>query len=172
MTHKEFNIKLGQHSSFLFEKAIFFTKNHQDALDLVQETLLKSLSNFHNYDGHSNIKGWLYVILRNTFINHYHKNKYERKFKCNLEVAEYATTRKSNIGFYTAYSKLELEDIMREVNKLPEDYFTPFMMHYRGYKYQEISEKSQLPLGTIKTRIHKARNLIKKKLERAGIVRN
>lgn len=164
MTQKEFNYNLAKHSSFLFEKAFFFTKDHQNALDLVQETLLKSLSNFHNYNCQTNLKGWLYIVLRNTFINLYHKNKQERAFKCDLELAKYAINANHRSGIRKVDSKLVMEDIFRYIKTLPKEYLHPFIMHYKGYKYTEISEKTNIPLGTVKTRIHKARSMIKKQL--------
>lgn len=164
MTQKEFNKSLAEHYPFLFEKAFFFTRDHQNALDLVQETILKSLSNFHNYDCQTNLKGWLYIVLRNTFINIYHKNKQERPFKYDLELAKYAADDSYGLGIRKVESKLIMEDIFKYIKILPKEYLQPFIMHYKGYKYTEISEKTNIPLGTVKTRIHKARTIIKKKL--------
>lgn len=170
MTQKEFNFELSQHIPFLYEKAIFFAKNKQDAHDLVQDTLFKSLSNYHNYNGHSNIKGWLYIILKNTFISQYHKHKRISKNRCDIEVAEYAKTSPQFSTYHSVFSYISANEIMKQIKKLPENYLTPFMMHFRGYKYEEISKTIDLPLGTVKTRIHKARKLIKKKMNAIGYI--
>lgn len=162
MTQKEFNFQLSEHSPFLFEKALFFTKDHQDALDLVQDTLLKSLSNFHNYDCQTNIKGWLYTVLKNTFLNTYRKSKNDRNYKCDLELAKYSSNANQLAGLRKVDSKLMMEDMFKHIIRLPKQYAEPFIMHYKGYKYSEISEKTNTPLGTIKTRIHKAKALLRK----------
>ena len=166
MTIKEFNNAVSKQVSFLYEKAMLYTKNHQDALDLVQDTMMKSLSNFHNYDGCRNLRGWLYVILKNTYINQYHKRKNLKKYKSSKEISDYMERTSLGSFYPTAYSNIELEEVMAEVKQLPKIYYLPFIMHCQGYKYEEIAKKLDIPLGTIKTRIHKARKMIKKKLKK------
>ncbi len=163
MNKLEFNTLVIKHSDSLKLYARNFTKDHDDANDLVQDTLLKAITYFKNFREGTNLKGWLYTIMKNTFINNYRRitksnsfiTKEEEISSMNLVVS--AT---KNLG----ENKFMMEDINTALTNLSDDYYKPFTMYYEGYKYHEISEHLNIPIGTVKTRIHVARRIMKKTL--------
>src|SRR5690606_13069951 len=119
----------------------------------------------------TNLQAWLYTILKNTFINYY-----RRKVKTNAIIMKSETISSSDLYKSslrnTAEGKFVMEDIERALSNLSEEYYHPFSMYYEGYKYHEIAEYSQIPIGTVKTRIHVARQHLKKKLKPYATVNN
>ena len=158
MNKLEFNTLVIKHSDSLKLYARNFTKDHDDANDLVQDTLLKAITYFKNFREGTNLKGWLYTIMKNTFINNYRRitksnsfiTKEEEISSMNLVVS--AT---KNLG----ENKFMMEDINTALTNLSDDYYKPFTMYYEGYKYHEISDQLNIPIGTVKTRIHVARRI-------------
>ena len=140
-----------------------FTSDHDESLDLVQETMLKALMYRDKFRDEVNLKGWLFTIMRNTFINNYRKHKRERtsndksKDLYQLNVSDEHT-------FSCPDSRYEYQDIWRNVNELREELLVPFKMHTSGYKYHEISEHLNIPIGTVKNRIFHARKELQEKL--------
>lgn len=164
MTKKEFSETIIIHTSSLRSHALNFTKDPEDANDLMQETLLKATRFFSKFEDGTNIKGWLFVIMKNTFINNYRKNQKSR----NRTVQEdeissanlhFSATTNGSVGSFA------MQDINKALCLLPEKYAVPFIKYFEGYKYHEIAEEIQLPLGTVKTYIHEARLLLKKHLK-------
>ncbi|MBE8723107.1 RNA polymerase sigma factor [Sphingobacterium pedocola] len=163
MNRIEFNSLVIQHSDSLKLYAKNFTKDHDDANDLVQDTLLKAVTYFNNFREGTNLKGWLYTIMKNTFINNYRRivktnsfiTKEEEISPANLVVS--ATKNKGE-------DKFVMEDINTALTNLSDEYYIPFTMYFEGFKYHEISEHLNIPIGTVKTRIHVARKAMKKTL--------
>ncbi|MCC9136299.1 RNA polymerase sigma factor [Pontibacter silvestris] len=145
--------------------AMNLTRDADDAKDLVQETLLKALSNREKFKSGTNIKAWLYTIMRNTFINNYNKIT---KRTSSIDTSEYLQYLNINQN-YTAQNKGAASFVMNDINKaianLSEEHRKPFMMYYIGYKYHEIADQLNLPIGTVKNRIHIARKELKLMLE-------
>ncbi|TCD26555.1 RNA polymerase sigma factor [Pedobacter psychrodurus] len=164
MTQKEFSETINFHASSLRLHALNFTRDTEDANDLLQDTLLKATRFFSKFEDGTNIKGWLFVIMKNTFINSYRKNLKTR----DLTVQEEEITS-ANLYFSATTNASEgnfaLQDINRALALLPEKYSAPFIRYFEGYKYHEIAEEMQLPLGTVKTYIHEARILLKRYLK-------
>ncbi|MCC9165696.1 RNA polymerase sigma factor [Pontibacter harenae] len=145
--------------------AFNLTRDMDDAKDLVQETLLKALANHDKFKVGTNLKAWLYTIMRNTFINNYNK---VIKRSSNIDSTEYLKYSISDENFVTqnkGTGSFVLNDIQVAIEKLHEEYRTPFMMYYTGFKYYEIAEKLDIPLGTVKNRIHIARKELKAMLK-------
>lgn len=163
MNKFEFNRLVLQHFDSLKVYARNFTKDNDDANDLVQETILKAILYFKNFKDGTNLKGWLYTIMKNTFINNF-----RRISKTNtLIIKEEEISASHLMGSSTknlGENKFVMEDINVALQNLSEDYFTPFTMYFEGYKYHEISEQLSIPIGTVKTRIHVARKTMKKTL--------
>ncbi len=163
MTEIEFNTNLALHLDFLKSRALKFTKDHEDANDLVQETFLKAIRYYHQYHQGTNLRGWLFTILRNTFINHYNKvlriNKVMSSNE-NINECDFMMSASTN----NAQSKFILDDVKRVISKLPEQYNKPFNLYFQGYQYQEIAKYMKMPLGTVKTNIFIARKILKKAL--------
>ncbi|TYR34158.1 sigma-70 family RNA polymerase sigma factor [Sphingobacterium phlebotomi] len=163
MNKIEFNTLVIRQSESLKAYARNFTRDQDDANDLVQDTLLKAVTYFKNFKEGTNLKGWLYTIMKNTFINNYRRvvktnsfiTKEEEITSANLVVS--ATKNRGE-------NKFVMEDINHALSNLSEDYYVPFTMYFEGYKYHEISDHLNIPIGTVKTRIHVARKVMKKTL--------
>lgn len=144
--------------------ALTFTGDHNDADDLVQDTLIKAFRFSENFHSGTNLKGWLFFIMRNTFINKYHKMS-RSKLVFGLENDSAVQFRPSVNTHNAANGKLMLDEIHKAIYALPETYKYAFVRYFEGYKYGEIAEELNIPLGTVKTYIFMARTLLKKKLK-------
>ena len=124
-----------------------------------------ALSNKDKYNVGTNIKAWLYTIMRNIFINNYRRKAKQSTIFDNtpndflLDINQGAVANQAIAG-------INLKEIQKEINNLPEIFRNPFLLNFDGYKYHEISEMLGEPLGTIKSRIHFARKLLKTQLKR------
>ena len=145
--------------------ALSLTRDMEDAQDLIQETLLRALSSQEKFAEGTNLKAWLYTIMKNIFINNYRRNKKRNTIidtTDDMYVINSNSTQVSNSG----ESNIAMENVTFAVNMLQEEFRVPFMMHYQGFKYHEIADHLTLPIGTVKSRIHFARKELKKKLKR------
>ncbi|HEY9114184.1 MAG TPA: RNA polymerase sigma factor [Bacteroidales bacterium] len=163
MTAFEFNSQIISLKDTFQYFAYSLTSNQEDANDLVQETFLKALKNKDKFDPSTNIKAWLYTIMRNTFINQYRRNaKMQRVFESKENQSTVVRIPDSNLQ--TADSQLTSAEIMVAIEELEDEFRIPFMMHFEGYKYKEIAEELNLSIGTVKSRIFFCRQKLMKKL--------
>jgi RNA polymerase sigma-70 factor (ECF subfamily) len=165
MSNAEFTMLLTENSEFLRPFAINLTKDHESAKDLYQDTLYRAFSNKDKYNVGTNIKAWLYTIMRNIFINDYRKKAKQSTVFDNTP-NDYLIDQTSNKVINQAITNLNLREVQEMIHSLPELFRTPFNLYYEGYKYNEIAEALNEPLGTIKSRIHFARKILKQKIER------
>lgn len=163
MTRFEFNTLVVQHTESLRGYALHFTRDDEDANDLVQDTMLKAVTYHGKFKEGTNLKGWLYTIMKNTFINNY-----RRFVKTSGLVSQSNEISNAHLVHSAATnageSKFVMEDIKDAMADLSDEYYVPFSMYFEGYKYHEIAEHLQIPIGTVKTRIHVARRTMKKAL--------
>jgi RNA polymerase sigma factor (sigma-70 family) len=163
MTNIEFNTQVLRQSSSLKVYALNFTRDVEDANDLVQDTILKAITYYTKFKEGTNLKGWLYTIMKNTFINNY-----RRVVKMNSFVTKSDEISSPNLVFSSTYNlgegKFVMRDIENALDKLPSEYYIPFTQYFEGYKYHEIADNLKIPIGTVKTRIHVARKILKSKL--------
>jgi RNA polymerase sigma factor (sigma-70 family) len=165
MSAVEFNQMLVTNTEFLKPFAFTLTRDNETAKDLLQETMFRALSNKDKYYAGTNIKAWLYTIMRNIFINNY-----RRKVKQNTIfdstpndfLLNYQQATVSN----DAEASLKMKEIQNAIHELPEIFKSPFILYFEGYKYHEIAHILSEPLGTIKSRIHFARKLLKEQISR------
>ena len=136
----------------LLRFAYKLTADREDANDLLQETSLKALDNEDKYTPETNFKGWVYTIMRNIFINNYRKMMRDQTFVDQTE-NQYHLNTPSESYVESTETAYDLKEMHRIVNALPKEYRVPFSMHVAGFKYREIAEKLDLPLGTVKSRI-------------------
>ena len=140
-----------------------FTSDREESWDLVQDTILKALSHKSKFRSDVNLKGWLYTIMRNTFIN-----KYRKQVRMRVSKSEIIDMRYLNVEDDYTYNKPEnaaqIKEVWSKVNSIREDLSKPFKMYTSGYKYYEIADHLKLPLGTVKNRIFQARQEIQKQL--------
>lgn len=140
-----------------------FTKDQEESEDLIQDTVLKALTYRDKFKKNTNLKGWLYTIMRNTFINNYRKAQRARTTHDDTKELYYLNVEDTHT-FTSPDSTYEYKDIMKCVNAIKEDLLIPFKMHVEGYKYHEIADHLEIPIGTVKNRIFHARKEIQKKL--------
>lgn len=140
-----------------------FTHNRNEGLDLVQDTILKALTYRDKFREDTNLKGWLFTIMRNTFINNYRKNKRAKISNDTTKDLYYLNVEEEHT-FNRPQESMEFTEIWDNVNNLRDELLTPFKMHTTGYKYHEIAEHLNIPIGTVKNRIFQARKEIQKNL--------
>ncbi|TKC09632.1 sigma-70 family RNA polymerase sigma factor [Pedobacter frigoris] len=160
----DFNRHLITNQNALESFAFKFTHDYEDANDLVQDTMLKAMRYSQKFKEGTNFKGWLYTIMKNTFINGYRRTIKTRSLMSTHEeipTAQFINGATRNSG----ENKFMMEDINNAMNKLQPEYLTPFIKYFEGFKYHEIAEELNIPIGTVKTRIHMARGLLKKNLK-------
>ncbi len=165
MAVANFNQSLLTNAEFLMPFAFTLTHNHEDAKDLYQETLFRAFDNKDKYNIGTNIKAWLYTIMRNIFINDY-RRKNKQRVLFDTTSNEFFINSTKAVTFNSAISFINIKEIQRLVASLPDIFKHPFLLYCDGYKYNEIAEILSEPLGTIKSRIHFARKLLKTQIER------
>ena len=148
----------------LFHFAFKLTADREEANDLLQETSLKALDNEEKYTSETNFKGWVYTIMRNIFINNYRKVVRDQTFIDQTDNL-YHLNLPQDAGFESTERTYDLKEMHRVVNALPKEYRVPFAMHVSGFKYREIAEKLNLPLGTVKSRIFFTRQKLQEELK-------
>jgi len=163
MSSLEFNQLLVNNAEFLKPFAITLTRDSEAAKDLFQETLYRALANKDKYNVGTNIKAWLYTIMRNIFINNY-RRKSKQKTIFDSSPNEFLLNNNVAVS-ETAESNLRLKDIQAAIYNLPELFRNPFLLYFEGFKYHEIADMLREPLGTIKSRIHFARKLLKTQIQ-------
>ena len=145
--------------------AVSLTRDLETARDLLQETLYKALANREKYSAGTNIKAWLFTIMRNIFINDYRRKAKQKtifdKGEANM-VVDSPVIAVANGG----EQLVDLKEINNAIHALPQIFKVPFLLYFEGYRYHEIAEAMNEPLGTIKSRIHFARKLLKEQLSR------
>jgi RNA polymerase sigma factor (sigma-70 family) len=164
MTTTEFNHIVCTASKSLKYPALKLTHNTEDANDLIQDTLVKAIRNKNKFKEGTNIKAWLYIIMKNTFISNYHKNQKRSNIVDPIE-DEYTLVTPATIGYNDGASNVNTEEIYKAINNLDKCFREPFMMHFSGFKYEEIAEKLNIPMGTVKNRIHVARKTLMENLK-------
>lgn len=151
-----FQDKLMSLQSNLLNFAYMLTSNRDDAYDLLQDTTLKALDNQEKYVDNTNFKGWVFTIMRNIFINNYRRNVRSATIIDQTEDL-YHLNISQDSGISAPEGTYSVAEITKAINSFSDEYRIPFSMHVAGYKYNEIAEKMELPLGTIKSRIFFAR---------------
>jgi RNA polymerase sigma-70 factor (ECF subfamily) len=165
MSTIEFNEIVIINSEYLKPFAITLTRDNETAKDLLQETMYRALANKEKYNAGTNIKAWLYTIMRNIFINNYRRKAKQNTILDN-SINEFLINSNQLSIANAAESNLKMKEIKQAVYSLPEIFKNPFILYFEGYKYNEIANLLREPLGTIKSRIHFARKLLKEQLTR------
>ncbi len=160
MTAMDFTYRIDSLTGVLKPFALKLTKDSEDANDLLQETMLKAYSNREKFTDGTNLKAWMYTIMKNTFITNYQRMVRRNTFIDTTDNMHYINSSDS-IAYNHAPSNFAQEDIDEAIDKLHDNYKVPFIMYFRGFKYHEIAERLNIPLGTVKNRIHIARKELK-----------
>ncbi|MEM9888327.1 MAG: sigma-70 family RNA polymerase sigma factor [Bacteroidota bacterium] len=154
----------------LYNFAYHLSQNEEDANDLVQETYMKAFKAIDSYHEGTNAKAWLFRILKNNFINNYRRKSIR---PTQVEYEEIANFHDEEDTQYSSYSDLRLEmfqhmmgdEITNAINSLPVDFRIVILLcDIEGFTYEEISKIVDIPIGTVRSRLHRARKLLKEKL--------
>ena len=144
----------------LYYYALQLTEDKDEAQDLVQETNYKALKNYSRLKNEDHKNAWFYTILRNTYINNlrsgHHRNIQMNKADQDIQVSNAISPEYENPD--RIYDRKELKDCIR---CLPSAYAKPLKLFLAGYAYKEIAKMTGVPIGTVKSRIHIAKNKLK-----------
>ena len=157
----------------LYAAALRMTRNPADAGDLVQETFAKAFAAFRNFEQGTNLKAWLYRILTNTFINSYRKNQrnpyqgtIDELEDWQLGSAESVTQgRSTRSAEAEAIDHLPDSDVKEALQSIPEDFrLAVYLADVEGFSYQEVADIMKTPVGTVMSRLHRGRRLLRERL--------
>lgn len=163
MTAVEFNHQLTTLGGGLERFAMSLTANPDDAKDLVQETYLKAITNREKFADYSNLKAWVFTIMKNSFINNYRRSVRQQTTFDNTRDNNYLNNPKiSQAG--NPESDLSAAEIRAHIDSLKDDLRIPFQMFQDGYKYKEIADEMNLKIGTVKSRIYFGRRKLMEKI--------
>lgn len=165
MTAIEFNHQLTNMEAGLARFALSLTTNPDDAKDLVQETFLKAILNREKFTDFSNLKAWVYTIMKNSFINNYRKSVRQQTAFDNTRENYHLSNSKETLS-WNPESLLSASEIQDQINLLEDEFRIPFQMYQDGYKYKEIAEEMNLNIGTVKSRIFFGRKKLKEQVNR------
>lgn len=154
MSELEFGAAINNYSKPLWGFAMKLTRDDSDAKDLMQETFVKAYTNKEKYREGTNLNAWLFTIMKNSFITQYQKVKRRQTYVDNSEDLHLLNTAVSHNG---GARNLSYEELDNRIESLQSKFREPFKMFVEGFKYQEIAEELNIPLGTVKNRIHVAR---------------
>ncbi len=158
------------HSDILYNYALRMTNNAADADDLVQETYLKAYRFWDKYEQGTNIRAWLFRIMKNSYINRYRKESKEPDTVDYEEVQNFYTSIRDESGDpndpqESIFSNLLDDDVAKAIAELPDDFRTVVILcDIEGLTYEEIAEFVDCPLGTVRSRLHRGRKLLRGRL--------
>ena len=163
-TKESFQDRLVGLQGNLLNFAYQLTTDREQAEDLLQDTTLKALDNEDKYVDNVNFKGWIVTIMRNIFINNYRQNVRKATVIDQTEDLYHLNICQES-GISTPEGSIAVKEITQAVNQFDDDYKQPFNLFVAGYKYNEIAEALNLPLGTVKSRIFFARKRLREHLK-------
>jgi len=164
MTKKDFNLSFNNLTPSLQSFAYNLTKDKEEAKDLYQETAFRAITNRDKFKAGTNLKAWLFTIMKNIFINNYRKKSKTNTIMDSTENMYFLNSSDTIIS-NGAGTNIMMEELSGMIKSLDDSIRVPFEMHYVGYKYQEIADQLGLPLGTVKSRIFFARKELKNKIK-------
>lgn len=167
---EEFRREALPHMNALYNFAMQLTQDSDDAADLLQETYLKAYRFWDKFEKGTNCKAWLFRIMKNSFINFYRKNTRSPEKLDYDEIEEIYETIKSdeqnpNNLERQIYNNIFDDDVMNAIKSLPEEFRTVLLLcDVEGMTYEEIADFLDIPIGTVRSRLHRARKLLATKL--------
>jgi len=166
----DFQEEMIPHLDAIYNFALRLTTDPNDAEDLVQDTIVKAFRFFSSYEKGTNAKAWLFRILKNSYINNYRKKSKQPHQVDYDEVSQYYESIRSEQSETTdledlMYREMLDDDVTRALTQLPEDFRTVVMLcDMEGFTYEEIANMLDVPIGTIRSRLHRGRNLLRVQL--------
>lgn len=167
---KEFEVEILPHLDAMYSFALRLTANPDDAEDLVQESIVKAFRFFNSFEQGTNAKAWLFRILKNSFINDFRKQS-KQPFKVDYsDIAPYYESVRSEQSNTTdlqtsMFGELLDDDITEALANLPEDFrIVVLLSDIEEFTYEEIANMLDVPIGTVRSRLHRGRNLLRTKM--------
>lgn len=163
-----FDLEFLPHIDSLYNFGFYLTNDEDEAKDLLQETYLRAYKYINYYQKGTNAKAWLLRILKNTFINDYRKKS---KKPVHLSFEDFYTGDDSEDNSFTdlrqeVFDSLIGDEVSHALNELPVDYRLIILLcDIEGFKYEEIAKIIDVPIGTVRSRLHRARNMLKDQLK-------
>ena len=167
---KEFVAEAIPHMNALYSFARHLTGSNYDADDLVQDTYLKAYRFWDKYEKGTNIRAWLFRIMKNSFINRYRKVTKEPETVGFEDIEEFYTISREFVGGKDdlekqIFNNLLEDDVMKAISSLGNDFKTVLILcDIEGYTYEEIAEFLDIPIGTVRSRLHRGRKMLQSKL--------
>lgn len=152
MTQHEFTSNLIDMKGNLQRFAMSLTSDRDTALDLVQDTYVKAITYKDKFVDYTNLKAWVFTIMKNTFINNYRRNVKENTIIDGTQDLYYIN-QPSEKGYISPESIYSASEIEKAIDSLSDEFRIPFIMHIEGFKYKEIADELGLKIGTVKSRI-------------------
>ncbi len=162
-SNNSFRTNLLNLQSNLMGFAYRLTSDREQAADLLQDTTLKALDNEEKFTSDANFKGWVMTIMRNIFINNYRRTVRQATIVDTTDDLYHLNTSQES-ALETPDGSLSVKEITAVINTFDDEFRIPFNMHVAGYKYSEIAEELDLPVGTVKSRIFFARKRLREQL--------
>jgi RNA polymerase sigma-70 factor, ECF subfamily len=168
--HKEFEREAIPHSDILYNYALRMTGNADDARDLLQETFLKAFRFWDKYEKGTNVRAWLFRIMKNTYINVYRKAVKEPDTVDYNDIQNFYNVIRENSADSNdlqekLFGHLLDDDVTKALEELPEEFRTVVILcDIEGLTYEEIAEFVECPVGTVRSRLHRGRKLLYAKL--------
>lgn len=171
---ERFEAQVGEHLAGLFRAALRLTRNRTNAEDLLQDTFLRAWRSFHTFQQGTNVRAWLYRILMNAYIDSYRKTSHEPEIVDQEDVDEFYLYSKAHesdefrrLGNPEDVLLTNLMDanVVGALDSLPETYRSVVLLSdVEGFSYKEIAEILNVPIGTVMSRLHRARRQLQVKL--------
>lgn len=178
---KEFEDEAIPHMNLLYNFARRLTGNEADAFDLLQDTYFKAFKFWDKYEKGTNIRAWLFRIMKNSYINKYRKDIREYEVVDFDEIEEFYTLEQAEISIEDDVEKKYFDNLLEDkvltaIDELPVDFRTVIILcDIEGLTYEEIAEILDIPIGTVRSRIHRARKVLQKVLidyaKKKGIIK-
>lgn len=165
MSAAEFTSDFYNLTTMLNAFAYNLTKNSEDAKDLYQETAFRAMSNREKFRPGTNLKAWSFTIMKNIFINNYRKKMKANTIIDTTDNNYFINSSTTRVIGNAAESDILINELNHMIEELDESIRLPFNMHFEGFKYQEIADHMDLPLGTVKSRIFFARKALKRQIQ-------
>lgn len=165
MSTIEFNDHFKKVNPLLEGFALKLTRDQEKAQELVQETVVRALRYKDHYKVGTNFKAWITTMMRNIFLNQRRNIKRRKTESIGHDHLYYQLESLHTTDNYGIHN-IEMQEILKTIDQLEDKVRRPFWMFYEGYAYEEIAQELDLPLGTVKSRIFKARKNLKKALSR------
>jgi RNA polymerase sigma-70 factor (ECF subfamily) len=168
--HKEFEREALPHMDLLYNFALRMTNNRADADDLLQDTYLKAFRFWDKYEQGTNIRAWLFRIMKNSYINLYRKSSKEPDTVDYDDVKDFYNSirddsAESNDLQESVFGNLLDDEVAQAIAELPDDFRTVVILcDIEGLPYEEIAEFVDCPLGTVRSRLHRGRKLLRQRL--------